>query len=84
MVRTPTGVLLIDSDDPNTEVVVKKNGTVVIGRTRERELVLAVGEYTVELAEASGITLAGFSRGTSLNVYTGAGRVGAVPAPVGG
>jgi len=37
----------------------------------------------VELAEASGMTLAGFSRRTSLNVYAGQQRV-AVPAPAAG
>jgi FdhD protein len=39
----------------------------------------------VELAEASGMTLAGFSRGTSLNVYAGQERVTlADPAVAGG
>jgi FdhD protein len=36
----------------------------------------------VELADASGMTLAGFSRGTSLNIYAGQGRIllsGATP-----
>jgi FdhD protein len=35
----------------------------------------------VELAESTGVTLAGFSRGTSLNVYAGSDRI-STPASV--
>ncbi|MFH5880127.1 formate dehydrogenase accessory sulfurtransferase FdhD [Arthrobacter sp. NA-172] len=41
--------------------------------------VSAPSSLAVELAEETGLTLVGFSRGSSLNIYAGSGRVG-VPA----
>ena len=57
-VATPKGTLVIDSEDPNVEVVVRKDGAVLLDKTRDREIVLKVGDdYTIELAEAKGLRL---------------------------
>jgi FdhD protein len=42
--------------------------------------VSAPSSLAAELAEESGMTLVGFLRGSSMNVYTGAGRLATVPA----
>ncbi|HEV3383467.1 MAG TPA: serine/threonine-protein kinase, partial [Gemmata sp.] len=47
----PRGVLFVDADDPEMEIVVKQNGQEIRGRTKEREFVLPPGEYIVEPAE---------------------------------
>ncbi len=47
----PRGVLVVESDDPDLDVVVKQNGVVVRDRTRSREFVLPPGEYVVESAD---------------------------------
>jgi FdhD protein len=44
--------------------------------------VSAPSSLAAELAEAGGVTLAGFSRGTSLNVYAGNGRITGPVVPV--
>jgi serine/threonine protein kinase len=48
----PKGVLTVETDDPDREIVIKQDGRVVRARTREREFVLPPGAYTVESAEA--------------------------------
>lgn len=50
-ITTPKGTLVIDADDPNVEIVVKKDGAVILDKTRDRALVLEVGDYTIELSE---------------------------------
>lgn len=45
------GTLVIDSDDPNAEVVVRRDGDIVQQRTRNREIRLRAGDYVVELAD---------------------------------
>lgn len=50
-VATPKGTLVINADDPNIEIVVKKNGAIIRDKTRDREIVLEVGDYTIELSE---------------------------------
>lgn len=48
-VQTPHGTLVIESEDENVEVRVKKNGATIIDHTKDRKLKLEVGEYGIEL-----------------------------------
>ena len=48
---TPSGVLLVQTDDPSLEIVVRRNGEVVRDRTTDRRFTLPPAEYTVELAD---------------------------------
>jgi WD40 repeat protein len=50
-VETPKGTLVIETDDPAVEVVVRKGGATVIDRTTKRAIELAVGDYEIDLAE---------------------------------
>jgi tRNA A-37 threonylcarbamoyl transferase component Bud32 len=45
------GTLVVESDDPEAELVIKKDGAVVRDRTRDRALRLRAGAYTAELAD---------------------------------
>jgi Leucine-rich repeat (LRR) protein/predicted Ser/Thr protein kinase len=51
VLHTPKGTLIIETDDPDVEVVVKKDGAVIRDKTRDRQIELKVGEYGIELAE---------------------------------
>jgi eukaryotic-like serine/threonine-protein kinase len=50
-IKTARGTLVIEATDPTIEVVVKKEGVVIKDRTRDREIDLKVGDYTIDLAE---------------------------------
>jgi eukaryotic-like serine/threonine-protein kinase len=60
-VKTAKGTLEIETDDPNVQVVVRKDGAVVRDSTdkaRVREVELGVGDYTIELTDTtSGLKL---------------------------
>jgi eukaryotic-like serine/threonine-protein kinase len=55
-VMTAKGTLVIERDPAATdvEVVVKKGGAVIKDRTRDREIELKAGDYTIELADRRG------------------------------
>jgi serine/threonine protein kinase len=46
------GTLLVESDDPDAELVIKKNEEVVRDRTKDREFTLRTGTYLLELADS--------------------------------
>lgn len=50
-VKTDKGTLVIETDDPNVEVTVRKGGAVIVDKTGKREIELTVGKYEIELAE---------------------------------
>ncbi len=50
-IETPKGTLVVQSDDPNVEVIVKQHGAVIKDRTGNREIELKAGDYEIELAE---------------------------------
>ena len=51
MIPTSKGTLVIESDDPEIEVVVKHDGAIIRDKTKDREIELNVGDYTIELVE---------------------------------
>jgi parallel beta-helix repeat protein len=51
LVPTSKGQLVIETDDPTVEVVVKHDGATILDRTARREIELKVGDYEIELAE---------------------------------
>src|SRR5262249_21339169 len=50
-IKTPKGTLVIETTDPDVEVVVKQNGAKLFDKTSKREIELNVGDYEIELAE---------------------------------
>jgi serine/threonine protein kinase len=45
------GTLVIDTDERGVEIVVRRNGAIVIDRTSQRRIELPAGDYEIELAE---------------------------------
>jgi hypothetical protein len=52
LITTGKGQLVIETDDPTVEVVVKRDGATIIDHTARRQLDLKVGDYEIDLAEA--------------------------------
>lgn len=52
-VRQPLAVLAIDYGDAPVELTIKRDGQVIHARTKERELSLPPGTYTIELADGT-------------------------------
>ncbi len=51
-IATPKGTLVIETGDPDVEVVVKKGTATIYDKTKQREIVLSVGDdYQIELVE---------------------------------
>jgi WD40 repeat protein len=48
---TPRGTLLVQTDDPNVEVIVRRGATVVHDRTTQRRFELRPGDYEIEVRE---------------------------------
>ena len=53
-VRTPNGLLIVDSNDPAKEWRVMQDGVVVIDRTTNRELTIKLGKYNLEVFDKTG------------------------------
>ncbi len=57
-IPTPLGTLVIESEDPTAEVIVKQNGAIIRRKTGEGEIKLKVGTYEIELTDSkSGLKL---------------------------
>ncbi|QEL18598.1 protein kinase domain-containing protein [Limnoglobus roseus] len=56
-VTTPKGTLVIEASDPDVEITVKKDGAVIVDKSKNREIALSIGDYTIAVAEKDGLKL---------------------------
>lgn len=57
-IMTPKGTLVIESGDPDVEITVKKDGAILVDKSKGREFTLKVADnYLIEMVEKDGLKL---------------------------